>query len=134
MYLNGMVPSYVHTLAVGSAVPMLGACHSLSMAAQTVQSSGLDTWAKSIRSRARLRASPWASWVAVLILVGGAGNAAVVIAVGAFAYGVYYGVTNVMTPSFARKTFGGLEYPIVYARIPWQRMLRAYARDFYGAP
>ena len=25
MYLNGMVPSYVHTLAVGSAVPMLGA-------------------------------------------------------------------------------------------------------------
>ena len=42
MYLNGMVPSYVHTLAVGSAVPMLGAwATSLSMAAQTGTKLGL---------------------------------------------------------------------------------------------
>lgn len=54
---------------------------------------------------------------AMLILIGGATNAAFVIAAGALSYGIYYGVTNVMTPSLARKTFGGLEYPIVYARI-----------------
>ena len=35
----------------------------------------------------------------------------------AILYGIYYGVTNVMSPLLARKTFGGLEYPIIYARI-----------------
>ena len=118
MYLNGMVPSYVHTLAVGSAVPMLGAwATSLSMAAQTGTKLGLGYVGEKHPFSGAVACIAMGIVGAVLILVGGAGNAAVVIAVGAFAYGVYYGVTNVMTPSFARKTFGGLEYPIVYARI-----------------
>ncbi len=118
MYLNGMVPSYVHTLAVGSAVPMLGAwATSLSMAAQTGTKLGLGYLGERHPFSGSIACMAIGIVGAALILLGGAGNAAIVIAVGAFAYGIYYGVTNVMTPSLARKTFGGLEYPIVYARI-----------------
>ena len=98
MYLNGMVPSYVHTLAVGSAVPMLGAwATSLSMAAQTGTKLGLGYVGEKHPFSGAVACIAMGIVGAVLILVGGAGNAAVVIAVGAFAYGVYYGVTNVMT-------------------------------------
>ena len=118
MYLNGMVPSYVHTLAVGAAVPMLGAwATSLSMAAQTCTKLGLGYIGEKHPFSGTIACVVMGIIGATLILIGGASNAALVIALGAVAYGIYYGVTNVMTPSLARKTFGGLEYPIVYARI-----------------
>ena len=118
MYLNGMVPSYVHTLAVGAAVPMLGAwATSLSMAAQTCTKLGLGYIGEKHPFTGSIACIAMGIVGAMLILIGGATNAAFVIAAGALSYGIYYGVTNVMTPSLARKTFGGLEYPIVYARI-----------------
>lgn len=36
---------------------------------------------------------------------------------GAFAFGVYYGVANVMLPIFARHAFGIADYAKIYARI-----------------
>lgn len=119
MYLNGMIPSYMSTLTVGAALPMLGSlATSLSMAAQTATKLGLGAAGeKHPFSGASVCSACGIAGVA-LILAGAAGEgSAAILCIAAILYGVYYGVTNVMTPILARKTFGGLEYPVIYARI-----------------
>lgn len=118
MYLNGMIPSYVSTLAVGAAIPMLGSlCTSLAMAAQTGTKLVLGYASEKHPYAGSIVCASMGIVGVALLLMGGASGAAVMIGAAAALYGVYYGVTNVMSPSLARKTFGGLEYPIVYARI-----------------
>lgn len=119
MYLNGMVPSYVSTLAVGAAFPLLGSlATSLSMAAQTVTKLGLGAVGeKRPFSGSAVCAACGIAGALLIIAAGAGGGSAAVLCLAAVLYGIYYGVTNVMTPVLARKTFGGLEYPIIYARI-----------------
>ncbi len=118
MYLNGMIPSYVSTLAVGATIPMLGSlATSLSMAAQTGTKLALGYASERHPFAGSILCASMGIVGVALLLAGGASGIPVMIGAAAVLYGVYYGVTNVMSPSLARKTFGGLEYPIVYARI-----------------
>lgn len=118
MYLNGMIPSYVSTLAVGAAFPMLGSlATSLSMAAQTGTKLALGYASEKHPYAGSILCASMGIVGVVMLLAGGASGMALAIGAAAVLYGIYYGVTNVMSPSLSRKTFGGLEYPIVYARI-----------------
>ena len=118
MYLNGMIPSYVSTLPLGAAVPMLGSiATSLSMAAQTGTKLMLGYIGEKHPYAGPIFCASAGIVGVVLLLLGGSLGIAGLIGAAAILYGIYYGVTNVMSPLLARKTFGGLEYPIIYARI-----------------
>lgn len=116
MYLNSMIPSYLSTLAIGAAIPLLGAfATSTSMASQTISKLVLGfVGDKQPYVGAIIGAA--CGLLGIALLVAGAGSAAIVL-VGAFAFGLYYGVVNVMMPILTRRCFGDGEYPIIYSRV-----------------
>lgn len=116
MYVYFMIPSYMNTLELAAAMPLLGAtASSVAMAGQTASKLVLGYVGDT---------RPYASTVltlalgilgVVLLLVGGASAAVLYLAV--FVYGCFYGITNVMTPIITRRAFGDAEYPAIYSRV-----------------
>ena len=116
MYVYFMIPSYMNTLELAAAMPLLGAtASSVAMTGQTVSKLVLGYVGD---------ARPYASTVltltlgilgVALLLVGGASAAVLYLAV--FVYGCFYGITNVMTPIITRRAFGDAEYPAIYSRV-----------------
>lgn len=116
MYVYFMIPSYMNTLELAAAMPLLGAtASSVAMAGQTASKLVLGYVGD---------ARPYASTVltlalgilgVALLLVGGASAAVLYLAV--FVYGCFYGITNVMTPIITRRAFGDAEYPAIYSRV-----------------
>lgn len=116
MYLNSMIASYVSTLAIGVAFPLLGAfATSASMAAQT-GSKLLLGFAGDRFPYAGTVAGASCGLVGIVLLFVGTGSEAVVL-VGAFSFGIYYGVVNVMMPIVTRRCFGDGDYPVIYSRV-----------------
>lgn len=116
MYVYFMIPSYATTLDIYSEMPLLGAtASSVAMAAQTVS--------KLVLGAVGERIPAIATAVALLLGVFGiavfalAGASALAFYVAAAAFGVYYGITNVMMPVFTRRAFGDLDYAQIYSRI-----------------
>lgn len=116
MYVYFMIPSYMNTLELAAAMPLLGAtASSVAMTGQTASKLVLGYVGD---------ARPYASTVltlalgilgVALLLVGGASAAVLYLAV--FVYGCFYGITNVMTPIITRRAFGDAEYPAIYSRV-----------------
>lgn len=116
MYLNSMIASYVSTLAIGIAFPLLGAfATSVSMAAQTGSKLVLG-FAGDRFPYAGTVVGASCGLVGIVLLFAGAGSEAVILA-GAFSFGIYYGVVNVMMPIVTRRCFGDGEYPVIYSRV-----------------
>ena len=133
MYVYFMIPSYMNTLELSVAMPLLGAtASSVAMAGQTVSKLVLgyvgDAW-------------PYASTVftlglgvvgVVLLFVGGASAAMLYVAV--FVYGCFYGITNVMTPIITRRAFGDADYPTIYSRVSMAASIGSVVSGFiWGA-
>lgn len=133
MYVYFMIPSYMNTLELSIAMPLLGAtASSVAMAGQTVSKLALG-----VAGDAR----PYVSTVAtiglgvvgvVLLFVGG--GSAVLLYVAAFVYGCFYGITNVMTPIITRRAFGDAEYPVIYSRVSMAASIGSVVSGFiWGA-
>lgn len=133
MYVYFMIPSYMNTLELSAAMPLLGAtASSVAMAGQTVSKLVLGYVGDG---------RPYASTVftlglgvagVVLLFVGGA--SAVLLYVGVFVYGCFYGITNVMTPIITRRAFGDADYPTIYSRISMAASIGSVVSGFiWGA-
>lgn len=133
MYVYFMIPSYMNTLELSIAMPLLGAtASSVAMAGQTVSKLALGVVGD---------ARPYVSTVAtiglgvvgvVLLFVGG--ESAVLLYVAAFVYGCFYGITNVMTPIITRRAFGDAEYPVIYSRVSMAASIGSVVSGFiWGA-
>ena len=133
MYVYFMIPSYMNTLELSAAMPLLGAtASSVAMAGQTVSKLVLGYVGDG---------RPYASTVftlglgvagVVLLFVGGA--SAVLLYVGVFVYGCFYGITNVMTPIITRRAFGDADYPTIYSRVSMAASIGSVVSGFiWGA-
>lgn len=133
MYVYFMIPSYMNTLELSIAMPLLGAtASSVAMAGQTVSKLVLGYVGD---------ARPYASTVftlglgvvgVVLLFVGGASSAMLYVAV--FVYGCFYGITNVMTPIITRRAFGDADYPTIYSRVSMAASIGSVVSGFiWGA-
>ena len=133
MYVYFMIPSYMNTLELSVAMPLLGAtASSVAMAGQTVSKLALGVVGD---------ARPYVSTVAtiglgivgiVLLFIGG--GSAMLLYVAAFVYGCFYGITNVMTPIITRRAFGDAEYPVIYSRVSMAASIGSVVSGFiWGA-
>ena len=123
MYVYFMIPSYMNTLELSIAMPLLGAtASSVAMAGQTVSKLALGVVGD---------ARPYVSTVATI----GLGVVGVVLLyVAAFVYGCFYGITNVMTPIITRRAFGDAEYPVIYSRVSMAASIGSVVSGFiWGA-
>ncbi len=116
MYVYFMIPSYATTLAVGAALPLLGAtASSVAMAGQTVSKLALGAVGEKHLQAATVAAL-------VLGIVGVAlfalcAESAPAYYAAALLFGCYYGITNVMMPLFTRRAFGNCDYAPIYAKV-----------------
>lgn len=116
MYVYYVVPSYAASLSLSASFPLLGAtASSIAMAGQTIS--------KVILGGVGERHPFPSAMVAVGLGAIGigclafGGTSMLLFYVGAFAFGVYYGVANVMLPIFTRHAFGLVDYAKIYSRI-----------------
>ncbi len=117
MYTYYIIPSYVDSLSVGAAWPMLGAmAASTAMGAQIASKLGMGALSSKI---------PYLGTI-VCIAIGATGVltlcflgplAAVFVFAGAALYGIFHGTTNVMLPEFSEFSFGRAHYAHIYSRI-----------------
>lgn len=116
MYVYYVIPSYASTLEISVALPLLGAtASSAAMAGQTISKLVLGA-----AGEKRPYVSAFAAVIVGLagifmLAIGGVGAA--LFYAGAFAFGIYYGVANVMLPIFTRRAFGVADYAKIYSRI-----------------
>ncbi len=116
MYVYFMIPSYATTLAVGVALPLLGAtASSVAMAGQTVSKLALGV----VGEKHPLGGTVTALLLGILgvVLFALFAENAAAYYVAALSFGVYYGITNVMMPLFTRRSFGNKDYAPIYAKI-----------------
>ena len=132
MYVYFVIPGFASTLEVSAAMPLLGAfASSAAMAGQTLS--------KLVLGYVADRRPHLGAIGAVLLGLLGLGmlasskliNAgALLFCAGAFAYGIFYGVTNVMMPAFTVRAFGVREYPKIYARVSMAASVSAAVSGF----
>lgn len=116
MYVYFIIPSYISSQEISVAMPLLGAmASSVAMAGQTV-SKLVFGFVGDKHPHACVIAGLALGIVGVALLASGA-QVALVVYAAALAFGVYYGVTNVMSPIVTRLNFGDAEYPRIYSRI-----------------
>lgn len=116
MYVYFMIPSYVDTLELSAALPLLGAtASSVAMAGQTV--SKLVYGAAGDKFPHACVIVGIVMGIAGIVLLASGLQQAFAIYAAAFLFGAYYGVTNVMSPILTRRNFGDAEYPKIYACI-----------------
>ena len=116
MYVYFMIPSYATTLAVGVALPLLGAtASSVAMAGQTISKLALGV----VGERHPLGGTVAALALGILgvVLFALLAENAAAYYVAALSFGVYYGITNVMMPLFTRRSFGNRDYAPIYAKV-----------------
>lgn len=124
MFLYFLIPSFATSLPAASAFPLLGAlASSAAMAGQTASKIVLGfvgdraPAAGTVAGIAAGLAGMAALWFC-------AGEAALVLA-GAFLFGAFCGVANVMMPLFTRLGFGMRDYPRIYAKVSMAASLGA---------
>ena len=132
MYVYFVIPGFASTLEVSAAMPLLGAfASSAAMAGQTLS--------KLVLGYVADRRPHLGAIGAVLLGLLGLGMlassklidaGALLFCAGAFAYGIFYGVTNVMMPAFTVRAFGVREYPKIYARVSMAASVSAAVSGF----
>lgn len=116
MYVYFMIPSYASTLAIGIVFPLLGAtASSVAMAGQTISKLCLGAVGERAPQAGTLFALALGI-VGIALFAVCAENIAAYYAA-SFAFGFYYGITNVMMPLFTRRSFGDVEYSKIYAKV-----------------
>lgn len=116
MYIYYVIPSYASTLDLSVALPLLGAtASSAAMAGQTMSKLVLGGTGER-KPYLSVVAAVGLGVVGIACLALGGASAALFYA-GSFAFGIYYGVANVMLPIITRKRFGLADYATIYARI-----------------
>lgn len=116
MYVYYVVPSYAASLSLSAVFPLLGAtASSAAMAGQTISKVILGgVGERHPYPSAMVAVGLGAVGIACLAF---GGESLVLFYAGAFAFGVYYGVANVMLPIFTRHAFGLRDYAKIYSRI-----------------
>lgn len=130
MYLYFMIPSYLSELPVAAQLPLLGAtASSIAMAGQTVSKFvfGYTGDKKPYLSVISGLALGIVGCLSLLFCNG----EIVLIYVGSFMYGVFYGVTNVMTPILTRISFGNRDYSKIYSRISMAASIGSMVSGFF---
>lgn len=116
MYVYFMIPSYASTLAIGSALPLLGAtASSVAMAGQTISKLALGAVGEKHPQTATIAALV-AGIVGVLLFAILPESVPTYYAA-ALLFGLYYGITNVMMPLFTRRAFGNRDYAPIYSKV-----------------
>ena len=116
MYVYFIIPSYIRTLPIGVAMPLLGAtASSAAMAGQTIIKVVLGAIGEK-RTGIVTTATAILGIVGIVLLMFG-GGAAVLLYIAAFTFGCLYGTANVMLPIFTRNAFGTADYSRIYSRI-----------------
>lgn len=129
MYVYFMIPSYVSALPLYISMPLLGAtASSVAMAGQTISKLVLG-YVGDKKPYAGTIAGVALGFVGVALLAVG-GSSALLIYVAAFAYGFFYGVTNVMTPILTKRAFGVRDYSNIYSRISMAASLAGATTGF----
>ena len=133
MYVYFMIPSYMNTLELSVAMPLLGAtASSVAMAGQTVSKLVLG-YVGDARPYASTVLTLGLGVVGVTLLFVGGASAALLYA-GVFVYGCFYGITNVMTPIITRRAFGDADYPTIYSRVSMAASIGSVVSGFiWGA-
>lgn len=129
MYVYFMIPSYASTLPLYATMPLIGAtASSVAMAGQTVSKLVLGYVGD---KRPYLGTSAGVTLgVAGVVLLAVGGESALLVYLGAFTYGFFYGVTNVMTPILSRRAFGNRDYANIYSRISMAASLAGATTGF----
>ena len=116
MYAYFIIPSYISSLEIGAALPLLGAtAASAAMAGQTV--------AKIVLGFVGDRRPVIATCIALACGIVGVSLllvfpvSTVAIFAGACLFGIQYGIAFVMMPIFTRRAFGSSNYANTYARV-----------------
>lgn len=129
MYVYFMIPSYVSGQEIGTLMPLLGAtASSVAMAGQTISKIALGYVGDRFPYAGAIAGVSLGVLGTALLAVGG--GSAVIIYLAAFAYGFYYGVTNVMMPILTRRSFGTADYAKIYARISMAATLAGATAGF----
>ncbi len=117
MYTYYIIPSYVDSLAVGAAWPMLGAmAASCAMGAQIASKLGMGALSSKVPYLGTICCiAIGATGVLTLCFLGP--GAAGFVFLGAGLYGIFHGTTNVMLPEFSEFAFGRAHYAHIYSRI-----------------
>ena len=116
MYLYFMIPSYAATLSIGLEFPLLGAtASSVAMAGQTISKLLLGAVGEGRPTVSTVVAL--ALGIAGILLFTFIKDSVALFYLAAFFFGVYYGITNVMTPIFTRLGFGNKDYASIYSRV-----------------
>lgn len=133
MYVNAMIPSYISTLEISVAIPLLGAtASSVAMAGQTVAKLVLG-YVGEKRPYISTAVGVGLGVVGLVLFVSGLHQVAFIYAA-AFFYGFFYGITNVMNPILTKRSFGNLEYPKIYSRIAMASSIGSMTSGFiWGA-
>ena len=116
MYVYYVVPSYAASLSLSAVFPLLGAtASSAAMAGQTISKVILGgVGERHPYPSAMVAVGLGAVGIACLAF---GGESLILFYAGAFAFGVYYGVANVMLPIFTRHAFGLRDHAKIYSRI-----------------
>ena len=116
MYVYIMIPSYASTLGIGIVFPLLGAtAGSVAMAGQTIFKLGAGSVGEKHPAATVIVAL--CCGLAGLALFSFCAESMIGYYIGAGGFGLYYGVTNVMLPILARRSFGDAEYAVIYSKI-----------------
>lgn len=130
MGLYFLLPSYVATLPVGMANPILGATTaSVAMAGQTISKIVLGMVGDKKMTLGFMIGLSFGLAGAVAFL-SGITSSVIALYSSAFLYGFFYGVTNVMLPISTRRAFGIREYSTIYARISMAASLGSIVSGF----
>lgn len=133
MYIYFMIPSYISTLPLAIGMPLLGAtASSVAMAGQTVSKLVLGYVGDKQPHLSTLAGIVLGMGGVIMLFLGS--ETAILIYVAAFIYGVFYGITNVMTPILTRNSFGNKDYPKIYSRVSMAASIGSMASGFiWGA-
>lgn len=116
MYVYIMIPSYASTLDIGIVFPLLGAtAGSVAMAGQTIFKLGAGSVGEKRPAATVIVAL--CCGLTGLALFSFCAESMIGYYIGAGGFGLYYGVTNVMLPILARRSFGDAEYAVIYSKI-----------------
>ena len=116
MYMYFMIPSYSTNLAIGIEFPLLGAtASSVAMAGQTISKLVLGSIGERIPQTATITALSIGILGVMMFML--FDDSIPIFYASALFFGIYYGITNVMTPIFTRLCFGVKDYARIYSRV-----------------
>lgn len=116
MYVYFMIPSYLSTMEISIAMPMIGSIASSAAMAGQTGSKLVFGFVGDKYPHACTIIGVALGIFGVILLASGIESVAIIM-IAALTFGAYYGVTNVMSPMLTHLNFGDAQYPRIYSRI-----------------